>query len=101
MLNFHKLYSFDYLFTVNRISLTRSDKIFFVLAMGFVLLAIVLKIAAHYAPSQVDKKYRDKFYGLFLTAGLLEMFWFAMRYQDIRFFGSHFLALIILLIGLI
>jgi hypothetical protein len=101
MFNFHKLIETDYLFTVNRVFLARSDKLFFVVGAALVIVAIVFKIAALYAPNPLDKILRNKFFNLFLTIGLLEVVWFGARYENIMFFGSHFLALLILLIGLV
>jgi hypothetical protein len=101
MFNFHKLISKDYLFTVNRVLLTRSDKLFFIIGVIMVVLAIVFKIAALYAPNPVDKIVRNKFFNLFTTIGVLEVIWFGARYENVSFFGSHFTALLILLIGLV
>lgn len=99
--NLKKLASKDYLFTINRVLLTRSDKLFFLLGAGLAILAIVFKIASLYSPNPVDKAVRNKFFNLFLTIGLLEIAWFGARYENINFFGSHFVALVILLIGAI
>lgn len=101
MFKFAKLVSAEYLFNINTIMLTRSDKLFFIIGSVFVLLAVVLKIAALYAPNPVDTAIRNRFFRLFLTIGLIEVIWFGARYQNVRFFGSHFVALLTLLIGLI
>ena len=98
--NLKKLVSYNYLFTL-AVIITRSDKLFFVLGASLVILAIVFKIAALYAPTPVDKILRNKFYSMFLCIGLLEILWFAARYENVMFFGTHFVALIILLIGLL
>lgn len=101
MFKFHKLLEKDYLFNINRVLLTRSDKLIFVIGAVLVVVAIVFKIAALYAPTPVDKLLRNKFYKLFLTIGLLEVVWFGFRYEEVTFFGSHFVAFVILLIGAI
>jgi hypothetical protein len=98
--NLHKLLSKTYLFT-NAVIYTRSDKLFFALGALAVILAIVFKIAALSSQSPVDKITRNKFYRLFLTIGISEVVWFAFRYENATFLGSHFVALIILLIGII
>ena len=99
MLNFHKLLTKDYLLNINRVLLTRSDKLFFVIGAAMVILAIVFKIASLYAPNPVDKILRNKFFRLFLTIGISEVIWFGARFENIPFFGSHAVALAILLIG--
>ena len=101
MFNFKKLINLDYLFTINRVMLTRSDKVFLTLGIIGVALAVVLKIAARLAPTPADKRIRNRFYNLFLTIGLLEIAWYGARYEYIKFFGSHFVALLFLLIGLV
>ena len=98
--NLHKLVSSSYLFT-NAVIYTRSDKMFFAAGCLMVILAIVFKIAALSAPNPVDKVLRNRFYKLFLTIGISEVVWFGFRYENATFLGSHFIALIILLIGLI
>ena len=66
-----------------------------------ILLSIVLKISSGLAPNPVDKKYRAKFYHLLLSIGLGEIFWYLCRYENVTFFGTHFVTFLILLIGLI
>ncbi len=99
MFNFQKLLTKDYLFKVNTVILLRSDKLFFVIGGVLVVLAIIFKIASLYAPNPVDKVLRNKFYRLFLTTGILEVIWFGFRFENVPFFGTHFVALLILLIG--
>ena len=101
MFKFKKLLSYQYLFEVNPVLLTRSDKFFAAIGVVCVILAIVFKISAIYSPSPIDKNMRERFFNLFLTIGILEVIWFGARYQNIRFFGSHFIALLILVIGLV
>ena len=88
-----------FLFEIDRVMLHRADKVFLLLGGIFVVLAVIFKLAAIYAPTPIDLKYRQKFYKLFLSIGISEVIWFAARYYFIRFFGNHFVALVILLIG--
>lgn len=101
MFNFHKLLQSQYLFYVNPIMLTRSDMLFLVLGGLALVLAVVMKFAAVTAPSSVDRKYRDRLFNLFLTFGLWEVIWFGCRWENINFFGSHFVALLGLLIAVV
>ena len=98
--NLHKLVSGSYLFT-NAVIYTRSDKLFFALGAVMVILAIVFKIAALSALNPVDKKYRDKFYRLFLTIGVSEVIWYLCRRENVSFFNTPFVAWLVVLIGLI
>ena len=89
----------NYQFSVNSAMLDRGDSIYLLFGAVFILLSVSVKIAAVLAPNPVDKKYRDSFFNALLTAGIWEIVWFALRWQNIRFFGSHFIALLGLLIG--
>jgi hypothetical protein len=99
-MNIKELLSSKFLFQIDRVMLHREDKVFLVAGAILVVLAVIFKLAAIYAPTPIDAKYRQKFYNLFLTIGLSEVVWFGARYYFIGFFGSHFVALLILLIGL-
>ena len=101
MFNFHKLLSPAYLFSVSSTYLERSDKLLFIIGALFIIFAIVFKIAALYAPNPVDTILRNKFYFMFLTIGISEVVWFGLRFENVKFFGSHFVALVILFIGLL
>ena len=100
-MNLKNLLTEQYLFEINAFSLDRSDKIFFIMGAAFVVVAAVLKLAAVMSPSSIDFKYRQKFFRFFLTIGLAEVIWYGARIQHVRFFGSHFVAWLILLVGLV
>ena len=91
----------QFLFTYNSANVNPGEKLVFIIGAVLVLLAIVLKIASILAPNPVDAKYRRKFYGLFLTIGLAEVAWYFLRYENAMFFGTHFVAIIVALIGIV
>ena len=79
----------------------RNDKVFLFIGAVLIILAILFKAASIYSPNPIDKKYRNKYYKLFLTFGLALTIWFGARFQNLNIFGTHFTALFILLIGAI
>jgi len=91
----------EYLFDMNSAYISPAQKLMLFAGAALVLVAVALKIAAALAPTPVDSKYRRKFFTLFLTMGLLSLFWYLCRYENVMFFGSRFTAFTILLIGLI
>ena len=95
-----KLFTYNYQFTITT-AVSRGDKLYAVLGGILILLAVVVKIASILAPNPVDKKYRGMFYAPLLTTGLWEVVWYGLRYEYINFFGSHFVAWLGLLIGLV
>jgi uncharacterized membrane protein len=101
-MNFLKQYfTYQYLFQINTAYVSPREKLFFLAGVILVLLGIVLKISAVLAPNPVDGKYRQKFYYLFLSIGLAGVFWYLCRYENAMFFGTRFIASLIVLIGLI
>ena len=96
-----KYLSQTFLFDINRIQIERIDKVFGLIGAVLVILAIVFKLASIYAPTPSDNKFRGKFYALFFSIGLSEIIWFLCRWQTVTFFGSHFVALFFLLVGVI
>jgi len=100
-MNLKSYFTYNNLFQINSAVVSPQEKVFFIGGIVLLLLAIVLKIAGKLAPTPTDSKYRNKFYRLFLTIGIAQVFWFLCRYENVKFFGSHFVAMLIVLIGII
>jgi hypothetical protein len=96
-----QFFSYQYLFQVNTAFISPTEKLFFWFSVILVLLSIVLKISSKLSGNPIDTKFRQKFYRLFLTTGLLELFWYLCRWQNVRFFNTHFVAWLIILMGVI
>jgi hypothetical protein len=91
----------SYLLDIDRVLIHKSDKALGFVGAALVVLGLVFKLAAMYAPSPVDAKYRSKFFALFFSIGLGEVIWYGFRSQYVTFFGSHLVAFLILLIGFV
>lgn len=91
----------QFLFDINRVMLEPVDKAFLTVGVVLLVLAAVMKLAAKFAPTPVDAKYRNKFFIVLLTIGFSEIAWFGLRYQYAQFLGSHFVAMAILVVGLV
>lgn len=100
-MNLKNYLTYQSLFQINSAYISPAEKLFLFAGAILVLLSIVMKIAGKLAPTPVDKKYRQKFFNLFLTIGLGELLWYLWRFENIRFFGTHFVALVVVLIGII
>lgn len=96
-----EFFSYQYLFQIDRVVVHQSDRALGFLGAGLLVLGVVFKLAAMYAPSSVDSKYRNIFFKLFFSIGLAEIIWYICRLEFVSFFGSHFVAFIILLIGIV
>jgi hypothetical protein len=100
-MNIKQFFTYQNLFQINTAFISPREKLFFLSGVILILLSIVLKISSVLAPNPVDGKYRQKFYHLFLSIGLVEILWYLCRYENAMFFGTHFVALLIVLIGLV
>jgi hypothetical protein len=100
-MDFKQYLTSQYLFDFNTAFVSPQEKLFFLAGIILLLLSVVLKISSVLAPNPVDGKYRLKFYHLFLTIGLGEIFWYLCRYENVKFFGSHFVALMWVLAGIV
>jgi uncharacterized membrane protein len=96
-----QFFTYQYLFQVNPAFISPQEKLFFFAGVISVLLSIVLKIAAVLSLNPVDKKYREKFYHLFLTIGVSEVIWYLCRRENVTFFNTRFVAWLIILIAII
>lgn len=97
MPDFSKLISLDYLFTIDRLNLAPTDWWYMYIGIGLVVIAAALRIVERALKNPFDRQLARKLFVLCLFAGLAEIIWFGARYQNVRFFGTHFVALIILL----
>lgn len=100
MLDITKLWNTKYLFGPNPIILSRSDYIFFYLAAAIFVLGIVCKILIMRKEQGDPKRYfLNRLFHLGLTIGLLLLLWSSARYENIPWIGTHFVALMLLLIA--
>lgn len=98
---FKQFLTVKYLFQINSVMVESGDKYIFVTGIVLVILGAVFKLASLYAPDPINKKYRQKFFSLFMFAGISEIVWYGARVEDIRFFGTHFVAWLLILISLV
>lgn len=97
-MNFLKhLFSYDFLFYINRVRLERVDKAFAALAVVALFLAVLLWLWARVDAHLVRKAVTQRVYRLLATFGLVGLLWFSMRYELVSWLGTHaaFLLLVI------
>lgn len=83
---------------------TRVHGVDYALLSLAVLLFLVGLAATVYAKKRVDpfsKEIYKKFGSIAVTIGLLEVFWFLLRYENITYLGTHFVAALVFVFGLI
>ncbi len=95
-----QLFSAIFLFEINRVQIQPVDQFFLFCGLVALVFAVIFKLSAKYSPSPVDTKYRNRFFNVFLFIGISEIIWYGARVQLVKFFGTHFVALLILLLAL-
>ena len=98
-MNWQDFFSSTFLFSINRVQIQPVDKFFLLIGVVALVIAIILKLAAKFSPSSVDTKYRNKLFNVFLFLALAEIIWYGARTQFVRFMGSHFVALLIIVVA--
>ncbi len=102
IMDFTKLWDKQYLFGPNPLELSRSDNIFFWIALVFIVAGIAAKILAMKNQGGSPKNVLfGRFTRLFLTTGLLTLLWVGARFENIPWISIRFLVLAILLMWLV
>jgi len=101
MIDFRKLVSSDYLINIDPTALHRSDKAFLIIGAALTIAGIIFRLtsmSSHHPPA---RRMWRRLSLWALTIGLVEVLWFILRYQQAMYLGSHLVAFLILLIGII
>ena len=98
---FKQLFSSQFLFQINRVIIEPADKVFLFVGFAALAIAVFLKIAQKLSPSPVDARYRGSLFNLFAFLSFSEIVWYLARRQFVPFFGTHFVAMGILLIAIL
>ncbi len=91
---FKSIFTYKFLFTINTVMIEKADRMFLILAISALVLGVLFKLSEVLSPNPIDKKYRHKFFSAFLFLSVWEFVWYAARTQHIRFFGTHFVAMV-------
>ena len=100
-MNISAYFTTNFLFQINRIQIQPADKFFLLVGVVALVLAVILKLAAKFAHSPIDAKYRNKLFNVFLFLSLAELVWYGARVQNVRLFGTHFAAMLIITIAFV
>ncbi len=99
MPDFTKLWNKIYLLGPNPLEMTRSDMIFFIAALGFVVIAIICKIFILRQESGDPKKLLGaRLFHLFVTIAILVLIWAGARFENIPLVSTHVVVLFLFLI---
>jgi hypothetical protein len=101
MIDWKQIVSPDFFFKIDRVRLHRSD--WAVLIVGALLLIAGIMASVYKRSRQVPyaKILIARLVRLYITIGILFVLWFAFRYEVVRWFGTRFAAVLILVYGLV
>lgn len=102
MPDFTKLWNRIYLLGPNPLNLSRSDYIFFWVAVSFVVLGIVAKVWAMRAEATSPHRYLfARLFHSLVTMGIFILLWAGARFENIPYLSLHIVVLFLFLIFLI
>ncbi len=100
-INFKEIFSSKWLFGIDRVLLHRFDRAIFVTGLVLVIVGIAIKVGSMFVKNPFLKKIMNRLFALGLVIVVLELLWYALRFENTRVLGTHFVALLIALVGLI
>jgi hypothetical protein len=98
---FKSIFTTDFWFKIDPSAIYRADQFFLVLGVALVILGIAFRLGGRFSSHQFSKRVWQRLSNLMLTIGLLEIFWYGLRFQNIRLFGTRAVALLMLIMGII
>ena len=95
------IFSYDFMFYVNPVHLSRVDTLFGLIAGLSIVVSIACKGAMRFSKNDVFTKLVHRYFRLSATVGIVGALWYGLRYQNIDIFGSHFVFILLLVIAAI
>lgn len=100
-LNLSQIKSYDFWFGYDRSVIHATDRFILILGVVLVLFGVIALVYSFKANNEFMAKVAKWKAKILIIIGLLEMFWFVLRYQNIQAFGTRFTAGLILLVGVL
>jgi hypothetical protein len=100
-INFKELITRKWLFGIDRVVLHPFDRAVFIAGIVAVVLGIIIKVGSLFVKNPFLKKGLNRLATLSIVIGVLELLWYALRFENTQVLGTHFVALLIALAGLI
>lgn len=99
--NWGILKTYDFWFGYDRTMIHATEKLIFLAAALLVLAGLVCLIYTLFVKNEFLEKIAKWIAKIYIIIGLLEIFWFLLRFQNVQVFGTRFVAALIAVIGLI
>lgn len=97
------IFSSEFLFFINRVIVERVDYGFLYFSLGLLVLGLVAWLfkRRYKRANPLLAGFFARLVNLFTTVGILGVLWFGVRYEAVRWLGTHFAFLLILLVALV
>jgi hypothetical protein len=100
-INWSVFFGKQFWFGIDRVGgIALTDKIILWAGVGLLVVGILIMVYRIMSKNVLIKPVLGRISSVFITLGLLEMFWFLLRTQFVNTLGTRFTALLILVIGL-
>ncbi len=100
-INWHDFITPKFWFTIDTTRIHPSEKAFLYLAGVLILLGILVLVFAKLSKNKFLARVATRFAKIFFTIGIVEAIWFGLRYEYAQVLGTKFVAVLILLWGII
>lgn len=100
-INWKELLTKQFWFEIDRVMIHRIDKAFLMVGLALFVIGLILKIVSRFTSNQFSRRIVSKVGSIALVVGFFEAVWYGLRYQYVNVLGTHFVAALILLIGLL
>jgi hypothetical protein len=100
-INWKEVISKDFWFDIDRTAIHLSDRAILYGGGAAVMLGIMLFVYKVFTKNLFLKKVTSQLSTIFITIGLLEVIWFALRWQYVSALGTRFVAALIGIAGLV
>lgn len=96
-----KVFSTEYIFDFTVMVPDKTDRMYMIAGLLMVLLGTAFKLISNFSKNPVTAHLWHRLATPLIVGGVLEVLWLASREQNIKLFGSHFVALIIGIVVLV
>lgn len=87
--------------TAQFVGISRTDKLFFVLSVLLLVLAVIMTVVFRGKKNSLKKNLQKRWRALFATIGVLGLIWSFLRYEYIVGMSSHVVVIVIYFLALI
>lgn len=98
---FKRFFSVQHQFKIDPSNLSKTDHGILLAGIILVVVSLILRATTFFVNDKLKRGLLMRFYHLTLLIGLLEAIWYVLRFENVQFFGSHFVAYLIGLVGVV